>query len=137
MCPKPHTQRGSALVVAVFIIIVMLALVLSLSRLLISSSESVVYEVQGTRALFAAQSGLELSLTKLFPIDLLEVAECLETRNVDFKDVNGLNGCAGTINCGSYTTSEPNPTVLYRLTSTASCEAGGFVASRTVQIEVR
>ncbi len=46
MYPNKIRQRGSALVIAVFIIVVMLALVLALARLLTSSSQSVVYEVQ-------------------------------------------------------------------------------------------
>ena len=130
-----QAQRGSALVIAVFIIVVMLALVLSLSRLLISSSESVVYEVQGTRTLFAAQSGLELALPQLFP--LTGAANCdAVTNSINFSGA-ALQGCSTQISCDEYNDPTPGATPLYRLSSTASCVAGGFTTSRTVQIEVR
>jgi MSHA biogenesis protein MshP len=129
-----HTQqRGSALVIAVFIIVVMLALVLSLSRLLISSSETVVYEVQGTRALFAAQSGLEIKLTELFPITE-DAAICEENSEIQF-DTPGLLACKTEISCTPFP-DDVTPS-MYQLVSTGSCDAGGFITSRKVQIEVR
>ncbi|GAB2909775.1 type II secretory pathway component [Rheinheimera gaetbuli] len=135
MYPKLQAQRGSALVIAVFIIVLMLALVLSLSRLLISGSESVVYEVQGTRTLFAAQSGLELALPQLFP--LAGPADCgAVTNSINFSGA-ALQGCSTQISCNAYSDPTPGATPLYRLSSTASCVAGGFTTSRTVQIEVR
>ena len=134
MYPKQYTQRGSALVVAVFIIVVMLALVLSLSRLLISSSENVVYEVQGTRALFAAQSGLEVALTALLPLSA--AGSCTE-RNYNFSNTAGLNGCAAVVSCTEQADAVPDGGSVYRLTSVATCNNADFVTSRTVQIEVR
>ncbi len=132
MCLNYQKQRGSALVIAVFVIVVMLALVLSLSRLLISSSETVVYEVQGTRALFAAQSGLEIALTGLFPIT--GGAICADDMAIQF-DTAGLLACKAEISCTPFSDDE-NP-VMYQLVSTGSCVAGGFTTSRIVQIEVR
>lgn len=61
-------QQGSALIVAIFIIVVMTLLVAALSKLLTRSSESISYEVLGTRAFFAAQSGMEQGLAQLFPL---------------------------------------------------------------------
>jgi MSHA biogenesis protein MshP len=128
-------QRGSALVIAVFVIVVMLALTVGLSRLLISSSETVVYEVQGTRAFFAAQSALEIALPALFPIVSSASSECPETRNIDFNGIDGLRGCSATVECAaSYTTEEAT---IYRLESIGQCIANEFTTSRTVQIEVR
>ena len=59
-------QRGSSLVMALFIIVLMSILLLALGRQLISSSKSVSIEVQGNRAFNAAQSGLQLGLTHQF-----------------------------------------------------------------------
>lgn len=135
MCPNANKQRGSALVVAVFIIVVMLALVLSLSRLLISSSESVVYEVQGTRTLFAAQSGLELALSQLFPLGGSAACAAVAA-NQSFSGA-ALQSCSATISCTAYTDPTPGATTVYRLSSSAICSAGSFDTRRTVQIEVR
>ena len=131
----PNKQGGSALVVAVFIIVVMLALVLSLSRLLISSSEAVVYEVQGTRTLFAAQSGLELALSQLFPLS--GSASCAAVSSSHNFSGAVLQSCSAAISCTAYTDPTPGATAVYRINSTASCSAGDFVTRRTVQIEVR
>ena len=66
MFPSLMRQRGISLVLAIFVIILMSALLLALGRQLISSSKAVSVEVQGSRAFNAAQSGLELGLTQLF-----------------------------------------------------------------------
>ncbi|GGW48586.1 PilX N-terminal domain-containing pilus assembly protein [Alishewanella tabrizica] len=135
MCPNfARQQRGSALVIAIFIIVVMLALVVSLSRLLLSSSESLVYEVQGTRAFFAAQSGLELALTEVFP----RAGSSVCNNNVFTFDDPGLRGCEVRISCQQQTL--PANSVannMYQLTSLGRCEADGFITSRTISMEVR
>lgn len=79
MCPrlKKHNirtvgfnkQRGSALMIAVFIILVMSVLTLSLTRNIASSSSQVNNEVLGTRAFFAAEAGNEKALAQLFPVN--------------------------------------------------------------------
>tara|TARA_R110002126_G_scaffold144276_22_gene290373 strand:- start:1262 stop:1678 length:417 start_codon:yes stop_codon:yes gene_type:complete len=126
-------QTGSALVVAVFIIVVMLAIVLALSRILLSSSDSVVYEVQGTRALFAAQSGMELALTELFPRS--GVSNC---SNWSFNFATaGLTGCEASVQCTAQPVTSPQLSQLYQLQSTASCNANEFITSRSIELEVR
>ncbi|WP_213995016.1 pilus assembly PilX N-terminal domain-containing protein [Arsukibacterium sp.] len=127
------SQQGSALVVAVFIIVVMLAIVLALSRILLSSSDSVVYEVQGTRALFAAQSGMELALTELFPRS--GTANC---SNWTFNFATaGLTGCEAQVQCTAQAIASPQLSQLYQLQSTASCNANEFITSRSIELEVR
>ncbi|KUM53954.1 type II secretory pathway component [Rheinheimera sp. EpRS3] len=129
-------QRGSALVIAVFVIVVMLALAVGLSRLLISSSETVVYEVQGTRALFAAQSGLDIALTQLFPLNGTAAGCGVVTASRSF-NADSLQSCNVSISCTPFTNAAPDSITLFQLSSTAECTAGGFQTRRTVQIEVR
>ena len=129
-------QRGSALVIAVFVIVVMLALAVGLSRLLISSSETVVYEVQGTRALFAAQSGLDIALTQLFPLNGTAAGCGAVTTSRSF-NADSLQSCSVSISCTPFTNAAPDNITLFQLSSTAECTAGGFQTRRTVQIEVR
>jgi MSHA biogenesis protein MshP len=129
-------QRGSALVIAVFIIVVMLALTLSLARLLRSGSETVVYEVQGNRTLLAAHSALELALTQLFPLNGPTTGCAALTPTYSFSGA-ALASCSATVSCQAYTDSSPGETALFRLVSTASCNAAQVQTRRTVQIEVR
>ena len=126
-------QAGSALVVAVFIIVVMLALVLALSRILLSSSDSVVYEVQGTRALFAAQSGMELALTELFP---RAGSSYCSNWTFNFNSA-GLLGCQAQVQCSAQPVSSEQLSQLYQLQSSASCNANEFITSRSIVLEVR
>ncbi|SNY58305.1 MSHA biogenesis protein MshP [Arsukibacterium tuosuense] len=133
LAPTKISQQGSALVVAVFIIVVMLAIVLALSRILLSSSDSVVYEVQGTRALFAAQSGMELALTELFPRS--GVANC---SNWTFNfAAAGLTNCEAQVQCTAQAVASPQLSQMYLLQSTASCNANEFITSRSIELEVR
>lgn len=133
---KPGKQRGSALVIAVFIIIVMLALTLSLAQLLRSGSETVVYEVQGSRSLFAAQSALELALTELFPLNAATTGCAALTLNYTFTGT-ALDSCNASLTCRAYTDGSPGEATLFQLISTANCNAGDTQTQRTVQIEVR
>jgi MSHA biogenesis protein MshP len=128
-----HKQRGSALVVAIFIIVVMLAIVLALSRILLSSSDSVVYEVQGTRAMFAAQSGMELALTELFPRSA--AANC-SSWTFSFATA-GLPGCEAQVQCTAQPVASPQLSQLYFMQSTGSCNANEFITSRSIELEVR
>ncbi|MBZ9613830.1 type II secretory pathway component [Rheinheimera maricola] len=136
MCLNKKQQRGSALVIAVFVIVVMLALTLSLSRLLISSSETLVYEVQGTRTLLAAQSGLEIALTELFPVPAVLPNCALLTGSYTFTGP-ALQGCSATVGCIRYSAAAADAVAIFQLNSSADCTAGGFQTRRTVQIEVR
>jgi len=133
---KHNKQRGSALVIAVFIIVVMLALTLSLAQLLRSGSDTVVYEVQGSRSLFAAQSALELALTELFPLNGATTGCAGLTINYAFSGA-ALQSCNASVSCRAYTDSSPGEATLFQLASTANCIAGDFQTQRTVQVEVR
>lgn len=135
MYPNSRAQRGSALVTAVFIVVVMLLLAQSIAQLLRSGSEAVVYEVQGSRTLLAAQSALELSLTQLFPLNSTTTTCAALTLNYSFSGV-ALAGCSATLSCKAYSDSE-SVAPLFSLTSSASCVAGEFTTQRTISIEVQ
>lgn len=144
---NPQRQQGSALVIAIFVIVVLLGLLLALTRILTSSSESVVYEVLGTRALFAAQSGLELASTQLFPLEPL-VANCSAVSAEFVFTGDGLSNCRAQLACNP---SDPimvdgETRVVFQLTSTGECRSGTDwslpcqsneqCTSRTLQMEV-
>ena len=147
MCHKPELdnqshshsqQRGSALVIALFIIVVMALLVGAMSKLLSASSESVSYEVLGTRAFFAAQSGMERTLSLLFALDQATVSICPAALPlvIDFSAVTGLEQCSAALNCtAANSTTETGVTHFY-LTSTGRCGTNGVSSSRTIEMEV-
>ncbi|HBY85826.1 MAG TPA: type II secretory pathway component, partial [Colwellia sp.] len=63
-----NEQRGSALVLALFIIVVTTLLGAALVRMISANSETIAYEVIGTRAYQAAQAGAQRKLSELFPL---------------------------------------------------------------------
>ena len=148
MCPDQYQsavkQRGSTIIVALFVIVVMGLVVATLSRLLQSSSETISYEVLGTRAFFAAQSGLEQGLVQLFPVGAAgtycKVADTGYTGNVAATSSPAsadLAGCNFSLSCSSgRQTLDATAVVYYRLTSVGSCTAGSISSQRTVSMDV-
>lgn len=138
MCPDLNKnickQSGSMLIVAIFIIVVMGILVLGLSRLLQASTETVVTEVLGTRAFYAAQSGLELGLQQLFALDAATASCSNVEQEFPFYNIQGLINCKANVSCVQSASSENPDITHYLLKSTGSCE--NDLTLRTVEIEV-
>lgn len=143
----PVKQQGSALMLALFIIIVLTLLGSALVKVLSTSSESIAQEVIGTRALMAANSGMQAHLQKLFPLN--GSVACPGDFIYDFSetgsDTQGLYHCKANTSCTLYF---PDPTTgvnYYRLTSTGECGSSAVAAnskavvrsSRTIQVEAR
>jgi MSHA biogenesis protein MshP len=138
-------QQGSALIVAIFIIVVMTLLVAALSKLLTRSSESISYEVLGTRAFFAAQSGMEQGLAQLFPLTTPSVYCAIpplgltgsESAAVTTLTGDGFQDCSYTLSCISGRAADAvTETIYYQLKSTGTCGNGPLQTSRTIQMEV-
>ena len=126
-------QQGSMLVISLFVIIVMALLGLTLSRLLSSSSDAIIYEVYGQRALNAARAGVEAQIALVFPIS--GSASCIAT-TIDFTPVPGLESCEVSAQCTQLNIVDGSISkTLYKFTSTGSCTAGNIIATRTVQVD--
>jgi len=129
-------QKGSAIVIAIFVIVVMALLGAGLVKILASSAESVAYEVIGTRAYAAAQTGAQWQLLEIFPHDTDTRTACQSTiTEPDLSNVEGLEYCAATVTCND--DGEFDGTTYYIITSTGQCSFGGVITSRTVEIEAR
>ncbi|MBL0709859.1 MAG: hemophore-related protein [Colwellia sp.] len=146
-----HLQKGSALMLALFIIVVLTLLGGALMKVLTSSSEAIAQEVIGTRAYMAANSAIQAELAKLFPLN-----SAASTCNANFsnditydfstndKDVDGLYHCKAETSCTHYAT-HPTLGSFYRITSTGTCGSGILgedsknvvISSRTLQVEAR
>ena len=132
---KLTQQKGSALVLAIFIIVVMTLLGTALVRMISTNAETIVYEVVGTRAYQAAQAGAQRKLSELFPL-LPGVGVCADNINpYDFSATEGLKGCEASVNCKEYASVTSGK--YYTVTSTGQCSVAEIFTSRTIEIDAR
>lgn len=128
-------QRGNSLILALFIIVLMSVLIVALARQLVNSSSAVSVEVQGNRAFNAAQSGLQLGLTQLFPLNGAAAVSCsLLSAQHQFSQP-GLAGCSANLTCQQVLNPDRADRPLYRLVSSGHCVAGDVITSRQVVME--
>lgn len=138
---RRSSQSGSALVVAIFVIVVLGLLVATLSRLVVSSSDSVVTEVLGARAYQVAQTGLNIAMMEVFPLnepsfDAVDDCDDVALPNpVQFSAANdpGLAQCSVTVQCLD---TAFRGDAYFELSATGNCGSGSSTASRTVSVEV-
>ncbi|WP_111978312.1 hypothetical protein [Algibacillus agarilyticus] len=147
-------QGGSALVLALFIIVVMSVLASSLVKMLSATNESVAVEVYGTRALLAATTGVDYMLAQLFPID----ASATDTASVNTlacADITspysftlptstnlGMANCSFTASCFDLVVDvNASATVenvrYYRVESIGTCDVGEWQTSRKIEVEAK
>lgn len=142
MFPSTFKQKGSALVVAIFIIVVMAILAAVIARVLTISSSASVDEVYGARALQAANSGMQVFLTELFPLQQAEsepsgadASACQNPTNpYSFQQATGLSGCSSEISCEQISLTDFDVT-LFRITSRGRCAAAERIYSREIMVE--
>lgn len=136
---------GSALMIALFVIVVMAMLAAAMGRFLLDSSEKNTVEVRSVRALLAAQSGLEVALYRLFPNRQAAqpLAMCELSKTISFTGNPGLVDCQAVVQCRTVTTTYNGVTSTgYRLESVGSCgddnldgASPDFRVSRTLMVE--
>jgi MSHA biogenesis protein MshP len=131
-----HKSRGSALVIAIFVIIVISLLGAALVKMMASSQENLAFEVLGTRAYTAAQSGMQWQLAQLFPVGE-SVRTCASASQVApiINKVPGLVGCEiKSIECFDFTHADVR---YYTIKSIGQCEIDGEHTSRKIEVEAR
>ncbi|HLV49049.1 MAG TPA: pilus assembly PilX N-terminal domain-containing protein [Aliidiomarina sp.] len=148
MCHNTHKQSGSALMIAVFIIVVMSVVGAAMVRLLNDSTAGAVTEVYGARAHQAAHSGIEIFLTELFPLNETSAASICPERdnNINIKNVSayntyafssaGLANCSVTVRCDEL---DVTPFIgrHFRILSIGQCKVGEQRFSRQLLVEAR
>jgi len=128
-------QSGFGLPMAIFVITVLALIVASMSSLQENSAMSRSLQVQGHRALFAAESGIEISLNLLLPPDGSPGQAC--ATNPFFShtfNTAGLRSCSVTTACSSVTV---NGDDIFTLVSQGSCGSGFDAANRTLEVRAR
>ncbi|MBA6288072.1 pilus assembly PilX N-terminal domain-containing protein [Colwellia sp. MB3u-4] len=131
----PNQQAGSALVIAIFVIIVLSVLGAALVKMLDSSQESVAYEVLGTRAYTAAQSGLQWQLAEVFPLNGPAIACKADINNspLIFDNTLGLAQCKVSVSCDDF--DRDNGIRYYTITATGTCVINNEETSRKIAVE--
>ncbi|OLQ80457.1 hypothetical protein BIT28_17160 [Photobacterium proteolyticum] len=131
-------QRGSALIVSVFIITVMAGFAAAMIRIDWSGQEMTSREVFATRAWFAAHSGNEYVLSKLFPLGqkASDPDACSQGGSSDSKTYSvdaSLFQCQKvTVVCTRFKYgSDSQSAYKYQLESSATCGNGKFATTRT------
>lgn len=124
---SPKKQAGSMLLIVVFMMVVLGLLVTAMGSFLSDSSQKTSVEVRATRALMAAQSGLEYGFYKVGNIDkndstaIDEIAALCDGSTIydrEFADDNikGLAQCRATVTCQTVADSE-----TYAIKSEGNC----------------
>ena len=132
-------NKGSALVIAIFIIVVMSLLGSALVKMLSAGAESVAFEVLGIRSFQAAQIGLEWELQQLFPLNsaagACQTQTTINNNKPNLANTDGLLNCRiETLTCNSFVV---QGTTYFTVESTGQCDINGEVTSRTLQIKAR
>ncbi|MEP1448658.1 MAG: MSHA biogenesis protein MshP [Paraglaciecola sp.] len=123
-------QKGSMLVIALFVIIVLALLGLTITRLLSSSSETVIHEVLGQRALNAARAGIECAVSEEFG------GGCNHPISKDFNGVSGLENCNYSVTPTSKLIEDGAKSfTFWTFSSVGQCTAGNINVTRLVYID--
>lgn len=112
-------QQGSSLIIAVFIIVVFAILSLSITRTISSSTDQNVNEILGTRALLAADTGTEVVLQQLFPLNVTS-HNCIAKQHLYF-NTQGLENCSVVVQCQETNVGNND---YFEIVSTGICKAG-------------
>ncbi|ART81287.1 hypothetical protein CBP31_00440 [Oceanisphaera profunda] len=118
----PKAQAGSMLLIVVFMMVVLALLVTTLGSLISDSSQKTSVEVRATRALMAAQSGLEYGFYKVGnadkdnPTAVAEMCNNIDKYSLLLDDITGLAQCTATVTCEAV-----DDTETYSIISEGSC----------------
>jgi MSHA biogenesis protein MshP len=136
-CNSYTKQRGSGLMIILFVIVVMGFMAMAMIKIGASSQTMTTKEVLGTRAWFSAYSANEVLLTKLFPLGnplVSEPSACKKYSLTEIKTIMPIfqQGCKiTTINCIAAMINKTNE---YKLISTATCGSGKVTMTRTQEV---
>jgi MSHA biogenesis protein MshP len=138
-----HRQTGLGLPAAIFVIVVLSLIVLALANLEERSSEALGQDVQSSHAFWAAESGAQAALSRLFPPGSA-ASDCSDsyfsatpgaTVHSIPAGVPGLANCTFEVTCAVQTDTAGNN--YFSLQSTGVCGSGIDRAQRSVAVGAR
>ncbi|WP_305837370.1 MshP protein [Photobacterium leiognathi] len=137
-----NKQRGSGLMIVLFVIVVMGLMAMVMTKIGTSSQTMTTKEVLGTRAWFTAHSANEVVLTKLFPLGKPLASDSTACKNYSAEEITSemprfQTGCkVDQIQCTMKQikiSGKPSVTE-YRLESTATCGSNDVAMTRTQEV---
>ena len=137
-------QQGSAIIIAIFVIVIISLLGAALVSLQRDSAQGASYEVFASRAYLSAYSASEVAMITLFPLGSSEAvatncneSSALTTITVALdEDDAGFHSCSASYQCEILIPSDTEglPT-RYRIVSTAVCENAQTITRRQITVE--
>lgn len=133
-------QSGSAIIIAIFVIIIISLLGAALVSLQRDSAKSTSYEVYAARAYLSAYSAGEVALANLFPLGVTDPDEsnCSAASPaeipVSLANGAGFHGCSVNYTCLIIAGASNLPT-RYKIDSTAVCKNSQTVTRRKITVE--
>lgn len=130
-------QSGSAIIIAIFVIIVISLLGAGLMSLQRDSAESTSYEVYAARAYLSAYSASEIGLAQIFPLQISGAVgtKCEASKTTAIlPDTVGFHGCSADYSCTSRAASAGIPTI-YTVVSEATCKNSQINTRRQITVE--
>ncbi|CAH0526865.1 MSHA biogenesis protein MshP [Vibrio hippocampi] len=120
-------QRGNALIISIFILVVIGMMASGLTRIRWSNHDSHVRTLNGTQAWLYAQSASEEMLTKLYPLgsQSIDSDQCVASFTSSFSD----SRCP-IISSSCETLAELEGVKYYKVSSRAQCGQGLFLVER-------
>ncbi|WP_318412902.1 MshP protein [Photobacterium leiognathi subsp. mandapamensis] len=137
-----NKQRGSGLMIVLFVIVVMGLMAMVMTKIGTSSQTMTTKEVLGTRAWFTAHSANEVVLTKLFPLGKPLGSEPTACKTYSAEEIANTmprfqTGCkVEKIQCTmkQIQIAGKSPITEYRLESTATCGSNDIAMTRTQEV---
>ncbi|WP_076417153.1 hypothetical protein [Colwellia sp. UCD-KL20] len=130
-----NAQKGSSLVLAIFILVVMSLLGAALLRMMATNEETYVYEVLGTRAYNAAQTGAQRKLQQLFPLNTgLDSSMCTADDTFSLANIEGLDYCSVKVDCLEV---KHENVSYFTVTSIGQCVINDEATSRVVEVQAK
>lgn len=130
----PAGMRGVGLPATIFIISVLALIVVALSELNESSALGFGQSYQSQRAFYAAESGAQVALNRIF-VGGTACNNSLADINFEAGGANpGLNRCSADLSCTQVSVAG---TDYYTVTSIGQCGSGFDQAERSIQVRAR
>lgn len=130
-------QQGFLLPLALFILVVMGVLALTISRTSIQTQTSSIQEFTNIQAFYAAESGAQRGMQHLFLNAALLRADvdgrCAGWSQSYNFTAAGLRACTAQVSC-AFTTDAGNIRSFYTLTSVGVCGTDQYRAERSIQV---
>jgi MSHA biogenesis protein MshP len=130
-------QQGFLIPLALFILVVMGVLALTISRTSMQTQTSAIQEFTNIQTFYAAESGAQRGMQRLFfnsNIRRIDVdGRCAGWSQTFNFTSDGLKACRAQVNC-TFVVDAANIRSFYTITSVGSCGVDQYRAERTIQV---